>query len=535
MQLRTLIKMVPGLLLVATIQSPAWDQTNQEGLIKPELTRNSGDLDTSVKLPTRHTAGKTADAEIYFRRALAHDRLHLDDQAISDYTKVVRLHPQMEAAYNNRGTAYYRQGEYSKAVKDFSRAIELNPSYALAYYNRGNAYHDKGDLDRSMADFNRAIEFDPTNAAAYNNRGRLLLQRQQTKAAIKDFSLALQLNPEYTLAYYNRGNARRTVGNNSGAIEDFSKAIKTDPQHVQAYFQRGNAYLAKDDLDHAIKDYDAALRINPAHADIHSNRGWAIFRKGDSAQALCDITKAIYLNPHLASAYSNRGLVYKDRRECAKAILDFNRALELDPTAAAVYAYRSACYFDMGQPLRAMIDMKRVESINSSKPQILLTELRKQSGRDDTHERAWNSLAEHGMNNNPVAKGLKLHHEAEAKAAILNFLAAWKSAWEQKDLERYVGMYHPEFHRGNMDYTTFLKSKENFFRKYRTIHVETEQVEIKDISNRILVKFIQSFQGDDYHDEGWKSMVLTRDKEHEFKIVQEKWSPAKPVSQDSGN
>jgi tetratricopeptide (TPR) repeat protein len=490
-----------------------------------------------VNRPTRVTAAKTADdADIYFHRGLNHERLGQDDQAISDYSKAVKLQPENETVYNNRGTIYYRQGKYDKAIKDFSRAVESNPSYALAFYNRGIAYYAKGALDRAVADFTRAIEIDPTERIAYNNRGRALLEKQRIKASIKDFNRALKLDADYTLAYYNRGDARRILGDSKGSIEDFSRAIKADPRCNLAYVQRGNLYLAKDDFNRAIKDYDEALRINPAHADVHNNRGFALFRKGEYAQALREVTKAIYLNPLLAGAYINRGLVYKSQGRYAKAIPDFVRSQELDPTAVEVCAYRAACNFKIGHLENALNDLKLAETIYHGEPQIpqQYIEVRIQSGQPNGHASSPIQVPDSGWNN-PVTKGSKFGSAAEGEAAVQKFLTAWKSAWQQKDQNKFIGMYHADFRQGSMDHKAFLKSKKHFFRKYRTIRVETEGVEIEKSENRFLVKFIQSFQGDDYCDKGRKSMVLIRDKHKGFKIVQEDWSPAEPILANSGS
>ena len=86
-------------------------------------------------------------------------------------------------------------------------------------------------------------------------------------------------------------------------------------------------------------------------------------------------------------------------------------------------------------------------------------------------------------------------------------------------------MYVPDFKQGDMDYSMFLKYKRYFFRKYKNIRVETEQVEIKTDGNEIELRFIQSFQGDDYRDKGWKRIILSRDEETDFKIVLEEWTP----------
>jgi murein L,D-transpeptidase YafK len=120
--------------------------------------------------------------------------------------------------------------------------------------------------------------------------------------------------------------------------------------------------------------------------------------------------------------------------------------------------------------------------------------------------------------------GKALDKAASEKKAVLAFLHRWKSAWEQKNLDRFMKMYHPDFEHEGMDYAMLLKTKKNFFRKYRTIRVSVERVEIRKEQGRVVVRFVQSFQGDKYSDKGWKSMVLARGKDTGFRIVSEGWT-----------
>jgi hypothetical protein len=121
-----------------------------------------------------------------------------------------------------------------------------------------------------------------------------------------------------------------------------------------------------------------------------------------------------------------------------------------------------------------------------------------------------------------VASNGKTSDKASSdKKAVLAFLGEWKLAWEQKNLDRFMKMYHPDFEHEGMNYGALLKTKKNFFRKYRTIRVEVDRVEIRKVQGRVLVRFVQSFQGDKYSDKGWKSMVLDGGKDSGFRIVSE--------------
>jgi murein L,D-transpeptidase YafK len=124
--------------------------------------------------------------------------------------------------------------------------------------------------------------------------------------------------------------------------------------------------------------------------------------------------------------------------------------------------------------------------------------------------------------------------QKEENTSVREFLNKWKLAWEQKDLDSYAKMYHPKFRQGRMDYKSFLKSKRAFFGKYRTIRVEIDKVETAKEKGQFTVKFLQSFQGDEYRDKGWKSMVLAGGKSEGLRIVDEQWSSYTGATANSG-
>ncbi|MHC4595597.1 MAG: tetratricopeptide repeat protein [Planctomycetota bacterium] len=51
--------------------------------------------------------------------------------------------------------AYNNKGEYEHAIAEFTKALEINPSLAEAYNNRGFAYYRKGEYDRAWEDVHK--------------------------------------------------------------------------------------------------------------------------------------------------------------------------------------------------------------------------------------------------------------------------------------------------------------------------------------------------------------------------------------------
>ena len=61
----------------------------------------------------------------------------------------------------DQGNKLYGQGRYDEAIKEYSKAIRLNPELAEAYYNRGLTYKKLGQLERAIEDYNAAIRLNP--------------------------------------------------------------------------------------------------------------------------------------------------------------------------------------------------------------------------------------------------------------------------------------------------------------------------------------------------------------------------------------
>ena len=319
-------------------------------------------------------------------------------------------------------------------------------------------------------------------AHGYPEKAKLTDNTGDQRQAIDRFTAAIRAKGLGADTYFLCGLAQEKLGDDREAIKNYSTAIRINPKMETAYNNRGGAHYRQGDYGKAIKDFTHAIELNPSYALAYYNRGNAYHSKGDLDRAIEDFTRAIQINPKDSAAYNNRGWTLLQKHEVSASIKDFDRVLKISPEYALAYHNRHAARPQVGDP------------------------------------EAWKSES-----------------DPETAAAVLGFLKEWQSAWEQKDFDRYRKLYSAKFQQGNRDYRKFVKSKKNFFQKYATIRVETEHLDINLAKDRISVKFQQVFQGDDYRDKGWKSMVLARDKVKGFRIIQEEWSPVQMVSHNSGN
>jgi protein O-mannosyl-transferase len=110
------------------------------------------------------------DEEGYLYRAKIHIKLLAYDEARADLLQGLRINPaHQQLLYQSAALSYLRE-EYALAADYASRALAENSDYAEAYNVRGLASVKKGDYLRAVKDFDAAIKARPAYAEAYNNR-----------------------------------------------------------------------------------------------------------------------------------------------------------------------------------------------------------------------------------------------------------------------------------------------------------------------------------------------------------------------------
>jgi len=226
------------------------------------------------------------------------------------WNDVIQKSPHKARGYNNRGFAYYKQGQFIQAMADFNKAIELNLKYADPFLSRGVIYVKQGKFSQAFDDFSKAIEISPGNAEAYNNLGNLYIQKGDVPKALFNLNKTIELNPYHAEVYYNRGLILRNQGQSTQAISDFTKAIEINPGFAEAYLNRSNLYVKTGDLTQALSDLDKIIDINPNYAEVYFSRGNIYYRQNDLTQAIADYTQAIALDPRHEKAYTNLIAIY---------------------------------------------------------------------------------------------------------------------------------------------------------------------------------------------------------------------------------
>jgi tetratricopeptide (TPR) repeat protein len=142
---------------------------------KKEFNILTNKLDAKLKSSGKKQSELVGQKAELFNKAYQASISKNYSEAINLYTELIKIDPENYIVYNNRGNAYFYQGDFSKAVDDHSEAIRLNDNYAEAYANRGAVYAREKRFQKAIEDYKKAIELKPDLINAHMNLIEILI------------------------------------------------------------------------------------------------------------------------------------------------------------------------------------------------------------------------------------------------------------------------------------------------------------------------------------------------------------------------
>lgn len=179
--------------------------------------------------------------------------------------------------YGGQAKENYENRAYQDAILDFTRAIKLDPEISEFYYYRGNslAFENKSQL--ALEDFKKALELNPDYLSALSNLGWEFLKKREFRAAFSYFFNYIKLIPKDPKTIFGVGlnndflNLLNNLGWESMRNKEFPKAIryfnnylKLAPQDPDAYLGLALVYYQYRDFENATLYLDNAKNLEPS-------------------------------------------------------------------------------------------------------------------------------------------------------------------------------------------------------------------------------------------------------------------------------
>ncbi len=182
-------------------------------------------------------------------------------QALNDYSEVIRLAPEKSGAYNSRGKLYFNSSnrrDWPLAQKDYQKALSIEPHNAEYMTNLGAIYAKMDDRSNALRYFSDAIKSNPDHAVAYLNRSIMYQQLNRPADALSDIQVYLRFNPYQSDLWYESGRLKRILRRPNEALNDFNKAIQYNANKGIYYYERSKAYYDMGNINNARTDIQNA-------------------------------------------------------------------------------------------------------------------------------------------------------------------------------------------------------------------------------------------------------------------------------------
>ncbi|MCY2977337.1 MAG: tetratricopeptide repeat protein [Planctomycetota bacterium] len=226
------------------------DPTLSEYLHRGSRIRSEADVESD----TNFDNDKPTLANAYYCRAQEEPN---HDRAIADLSEAIRLDPEFQVAYNQRGMRYYKTGDFDRAIADFTVDCRLGPHDKIGHYIRLRPLVEMGSYDLAIADLKESI--------------RLFGDYQKLGSAIT-----------FQDVYFGRGKSYYDKGKYDQAIADYSEAIRLYSEECE-----GGLYC-----EGGLFRVDPYCELGMCLGALYYHRGNACLKKGDHAAAELDFAKA---------------------------------------------------------------------------------------------------------------------------------------------------------------------------------------------------------------------------------------------------
>ena len=332
-----------------------------------------------------HRKGELAQAEKYYRQALAAEPNHPDglhllgmladqcgqhEAAIKMLERAVQLAPNDAAYLNTLGIAQQQAGRVEEANESFRRAVSTNPDFLEPALRLGGLLGQRRKHDEAKAVLTAALDYHPESVDAHFLLAAALEGMGLADEAIDEYRRAILLDPTFAPAHYNLGVALESRGQLEEAAEQYILAHRCESGLAEAANNLGKVRQKQRRLEDAIEAYGRAIESRPAWSIPHENLAGALQSQGRIEEAVAEYRKAVELDPTDPQTHSSL-LVALNNLPGADAAMVFGEhtawaarhasapamqahANSRDPERRLRVGYVGACFCD--HPLAAFVE-----------------------------------------------------------------------------------------------------------------------------------------------------------------------------------
>ncbi len=197
--------------------------------------------------------------------------------AVRAYNQAIKMDPENEVAWNNKGLILAVAGNFQEALKCHMKAIELDPKHVDAISNVGMAYTKLENHDEAIEWYDKALKINPKHETTWNNKGNLLSKLERYEESMECYDKALKINPNYLAAMNNKAVELIHLKRYDQALTLLNKVLKGRPLFSEGWYVKGKAYIGMGKFEKAIVCLERSHRLNPNF--IQAKKALDVLRK----------------------------------------------------------------------------------------------------------------------------------------------------------------------------------------------------------------------------------------------------------------
>lgn len=199
---------------------------------------------------------------LFLNLGIIQRQLRLSNDAYVSFTAALSNSSEPELVLHNRASLLCDLNRFDEAMDDYSAIIRIDPNNAEAYYRRGLIYLEANDRVNAERDFESCEELDTEDIFAKLSKALLLKLEDDWEGAENIYTSIINSDVKKINAYYlNRAECYVNTGKYSLAAADLRTIETAEANNPYLYILRGRVRLNQFDPFAARGDFEKAKKL----------------------------------------------------------------------------------------------------------------------------------------------------------------------------------------------------------------------------------------------------------------------------------
>lgn len=270
------------------------------------------------------------------------------------------------------------------AISYFSRAVKLDSQNSKYAYNLSNAYFENGWMDEAVKYMNIAICLEPENCEYRYAQAYSFYVNSKYDKSLSEVKNILKINSGYTNAKVLEALIKGKMGDPVYAKVELDKIVKENPKNDFALYSLAQICIDLDQINTASKLMDKVVTLAPTLVNKTEYANLLIENKSyGEAQEV--IEKILEENPKYIEGYVLQAKNYIFMKDYECAFETAQEIIEIDQNNAEGYFYNALALFEIGDTNFAIESMKKAISldVNNAMYYVRMSEFYQKLGQNE--------------------------------------------------------------------------------------------------------------------------------------------------------